>query len=94
VSARGEIHGADAGHAEPTIRSPIELWERLPIELKFFFRALLFIIHSAAEELVHERVKGWTEAHSEAEKHVVYNNVTQNFGEDTARRLRCIRALP
>jgi hypothetical protein len=93
VSARGEIHGADAGHAEPITRSPIELWwVRLPIELKFFFWALLFIIHSAAEELVHERVKGWTEAHSEAEKQVVYNNVTQNFGEDTARRLRCIRA--
>jgi len=95
VSARGggERHGAGTAHAEPIERSPIELWwERLPIELKLFFLVLLFILKSMSEEIIHEHVKGWTGVHSHEEKQVIYNYVTQNFGEDTARRLRCIRA--
>lgn len=93
VSARGERHAADAPHAEPIKRPPIELWwERLPIELKFFFLVILFILKSMSEEIIHEHVKDWTGAHSRQDKQVVYDHVTQNSGEETARRLRCIRA--
>jgi Bacterial SH3 domain len=93
VSAKGERHAADVAHTNPVRRSAIELWwERLPIELKVFFLVLLFILKSMSEEIIHEHVKGWTGAHSQAEKQVAYNYITQNFGEDTAWRLRCIRA--
>jgi len=93
VSAKGERHGADAAHAEPIKRSPVELWwEHLPIELKFFFLVLLFILKSMSEEIIHEHVKGWTGAHSREERQVVYGQITQNFGEDSAKHLRCVRA--
>jgi hypothetical protein len=93
VSARGEMHAADAARAEPIKRSPIELWwEHLPIELKLFFFVILFILKSMSEEIIHEQVKGWTGAHSREERQVVYGQITQNFGEDSAKHLRCIRA--
>jgi hypothetical protein len=76
-----------------SVPSAVELWwARQPIQIKVFFWVLLFILHSASEELIHERVKEWTGTHSPQERQVIYNQITQNFGTDTARRLRCIRA--
>jgi len=90
VAASGSVQKRKT---EPATASDLELWwEKQPIQVKFLFLLLLFIVKSVTDAYIAEHVKVWTAPHSGDERQLIYNQITQNFGADTARRLRCIKA--
>jgi hypothetical protein len=90
VTASGSVQKTEA---EPATASDLELWwGKQPIQVKFLFLLLLFIVKSVTDAYIAEHVKVWTAPHSAEERPLIYNQITQDFGADTARRLRCIKA--
>jgi hypothetical protein len=90
VAASGSVQKTKT---EPATSSDLEFWwGKQPIQVKFLFLLLLFIVKSVTDAYIAEHVKVWTAPHSGEERQLIYNQITQNFGADTARRLRCVKA--
>jgi hypothetical protein len=67
-------------------------WATLPFNRKVFLLVLLYFVRTATDECIHEFVKDWTGANGPQERQSIYYNITQDFGADAARHLRCVRA--
>jgi hypothetical protein len=77
---------------ENTQSALITWWKKQPFEVQAFLLVVFWILQTGAAALIAEGIKAWMHAGDHQERQIVYNQVTQNFGANAARRLRCIRA--
>ncbi|MGO9266372.1 MAG: SH3 domain-containing protein [Candidatus Binataceae bacterium] len=77
---------------ENTQSALITWWKKQPFEVQAFLLVLFWILQTGAAALIGEGIKAWMQAGDHQERQIVYDQVTQSFGADAARRLRCIRA--
>ena len=89
-----EAHGAvTRGDADRSAQSALVIWWKAQtFEVQVFLLMLFWILQTGAATLIGEEVKAWMHASDHQERQIIYNQVTQDFGAETARRLRCIKA--
>jgi hypothetical protein len=66
-------------------------WKAQTFEVRVFL-VILWILQTTVAALIGEGVKAWMNAGDHQERQIIYNQVTQDYGAEAARRLRCVRA--